>query len=49
MDGIEHVCDLLPGPATTAKFCKDEVEKLLPVALNFIVGFVVSKRVSYSL
>ncbi|KAJ4926073.1 hypothetical protein JOQ06_008257 [Pogonophryne albipinna] len=40
MDGIEHVCDLLPGPATTAKFCKDEVEKLLPVALNFIVGFV---------
>ncbi|XP_062290823.1 prosaposin [Scomber scombrus] len=40
MDGIEKLCDHLPGPATTAKLCKDEVEKLLPVAINFITGVV---------
>ncbi|KAK5852149.1 hypothetical protein PBY51_023644 [Eleginops maclovinus] len=40
MDGIEHVCDLLPGPATTAKLCKEEVEKMLPVAINLLVGFM---------
>ncbi|XP_075945461.1 surfactant protein Ba isoform X1 [Anarhichas minor] len=40
MDGIEHLCDYLPGPASTAKLCKDEVEKMLPMAINFIAGIV---------
>ncbi|TDH01983.1 hypothetical protein EPR50_G00168630 [Perca flavescens] len=40
MDGIENMCDHLPGPASTAKICKEEVEKMLPVAINFITGFV---------
>ncbi|XP_042364624.1 prosaposin-like [Plectropomus leopardus] len=38
MDGIEILCDHLPGPATTAKMCKDEVEKMLPLAINFIAS-----------
>ncbi|KAF1377475.1 hypothetical protein PFLUV_G00201190 [Perca fluviatilis] len=40
MDGIENICDHLPGPASTAKICKEEVEKMLPVAINFIAGVV---------
>ncbi|GAA6217022.1 prosaposin-like [Lates japonicus] len=40
MDGIESLCDHLPGPATTAKLCKEEVEKMLPVAISFITGVV---------
>ncbi|XP_078126941.1 surfactant protein Ba [Sander vitreus] len=40
MDGIENMCDHLPGPASTAKICKEEVEKMLPVAINFIAGVV---------
>lgn len=42
MNGIENMCDHLPGPASTAKICKEEVEKMLPVAINFIAGVVVS-------
>ncbi|KAI3362359.1 hypothetical protein L3Q82_012666, partial [Scortum barcoo] len=34
MNGIEVLCDHLPGPA--AKPCKDEVEKMLPLAITFI-------------
>ncbi|XP_051267882.1 prosaposin [Dicentrarchus labrax] len=34
MDGIESLCAHLPGPA--AKVCKEEVEKMLPVAINLI-------------
>ncbi|XP_029300419.1 surfactant protein Ba isoform X2 [Cottoperca gobio] len=40
MDGIESLCDLLPGPASTAKLCKDEVEKMFPVIISFIAGGV---------
>ncbi|XP_044189908.1 prosaposin [Thunnus albacares] len=40
MDGIENLCDHLPGPASTAKLCKEEVEKMLPVAITFITGAV---------
>lgn len=42
MDGIEKICDHLPGPPTTAKLCKEEVEKMLPVAINFMANIVVS-------
>lgn len=40
MSGIETLCDHLPGPATTAQACKDEVEKMLPMAISFLSGFV---------
>lgn len=39
MDIIESLCDHLPGPA--AKPCKDEVEKMLPVAITFITTVAV--------
>ncbi|XP_040054382.2 surfactant protein Ba [Gasterosteus aculeatus] len=38
MDGLDHLCKLLPGPATKA--CQEEVEKMLPLALSFIAGIV---------
>ncbi|XP_034402560.1 prosaposin [Cyclopterus lumpus] len=38
MDGIESLCGHLPGPATAAR-CKEEVEKMLPLVINFIAGF----------
>lgn len=38
MDGIESVCSHLPGPA--AKLCKDEVEKMLPIVINFMTAIV---------
>ncbi|CAJ1070483.1 prosaposin [Xyrichtys novacula] len=37
---IDTMCDHLPGPPGTAKLCKDEVQKVLPVALNFITAVV---------
>lgn len=40
MAGIESLCDHLPGPATTAKLCKDEVEKMFPLAMSFLSGVV---------
>ncbi|XP_068562167.1 prosaposin-like isoform X2 [Cebidichthys violaceus] len=40
MDGIENLCDHLPGPASTAKLCKEEVEKMLPLVINFLAGVV---------
>ncbi|XP_033502421.1 surfactant protein Ba [Epinephelus lanceolatus] len=39
MDGIENLCDHLPGPAA-AKLCKDQVEKMLPMAIQFLTGIV---------
>ncbi|XP_041816492.1 prosaposin-like [Chelmon rostratus] len=38
MDSIESMCDHLPGSA--AKLCKEEVEKMLPVAINFMTAIV---------
>ncbi|XP_044031097.1 prosaposin [Siniperca chuatsi] len=40
MNGIENLCDHLPGPASTAKLCKEEVEKMFPLVINFITGIV---------
>ncbi|KAM6976367.1 surfactant protein Ba [Tautogolabrus adspersus] len=40
MDAIDNMCDHLPGPPGTAKLCKDEVQKILPVAINFITAVV---------
>lgn len=40
MDEIEVLCDHLPGPASTAELCKQEVEKMLPVAITFLTGVV---------
>lgn len=38
MAGIESLCDHLPGQA--GKLCKDEVEKMLPMAINFMTAMV---------
>ncbi|KAK2819092.1 hypothetical protein Q5P01_024653 [Channa striata] len=38
MNGIEGLCAHLPGPV--GKACKDEVEKMFPLAITFITGFV---------
>ncbi|CAN9504911.1 unnamed protein product [Ophioblennius macclurei] len=38
--GIETVCEHLPGPPATVQACKDEVEKMFPMAISFISGFV---------
>lgn len=38
MDGIESLCAHLPGP--TAKICKEEVEKMLPVAINLLATVI---------
>ncbi|KAM7392965.1 hypothetical protein PAMA_007875 [Pampus argenteus] len=38
MDGIESLCDHLPGPAVAAKLCKEEVEKMFPVAIKLITS-----------
>uniref|UniRef100_UPI0037E75DD2 prosaposin n=1 Tax=Semicossyphus pulcher TaxID=241346 RepID=UPI0037E75DD2 len=40
MDAIHNLCDHLPGPPGTAKLCKEEVDKILPVAINFITAVV---------
>lgn len=40
MDDIEIVCDHLPGPVTTGQVCKEEVEKIFPLVINFITGVV---------
>ncbi|XP_047425534.1 prosaposin [Mugil cephalus] len=40
MNGIESICDHLPGPAATKKLCKDEVEKMLPMAIHFLTVMV---------
>lgn len=40
MDEIESLCSHLPG--IPAKLCKDEVEKIFPVAFTFLTTVVVS-------
>ncbi|XP_078144321.1 surfactant protein Ba isoform X2 [Centroberyx gerrardi] len=36
MDGLESLCDRLPGPS--GKICKDEVEKMFPLAITFLTA-----------
>ncbi|KAM9735757.1 surfactant protein Ba [Menidia menidia] len=36
MNGIDGLCAHLPG--ATAKLCKEEVDKMLPVAITFVTG-----------
>ncbi|XP_026195324.1 prosaposin isoform X2 [Anabas testudineus] len=38
MTGIESLCDYMPG--ATSKLCKEEVEKMLPLAINLITGLI---------
>lgn len=40
MDGIESLCSHLPG--TPGQLCKDEVEKMFPVAVTFLTTVMVS-------
>lgn len=47
LDDIDTVCDLLPGGA--AKICRDEVEKMLPVAINILTVVVKPDQVCKTL
>ncbi|XP_072310037.1 prosaposin [Eucyclogobius newberryi] len=38
VDGMDGLCEHLPGPKSTVKLCKEEVEKMLPVVIHFITG-----------
>lgn len=40
VDDAESLCEHLPGPKSTVKICKEEVEKMLPIAIHFITGFI---------
>lgn len=40
VDDVEGLCEHLPWPKSTVKICKDEVEKILPVAIHFITGII---------
>lgn len=40
VDSAEGLCEHLPGPKSTVKICKAEVEKMLPLAIHFITGFI---------
>ncbi|XP_061732274.1 prosaposin-like [Nerophis ophidion] len=35
-EGLGNLCDHLPGKASTIEFCKQEVDKILPMAISFI-------------
>ncbi|XP_034565823.1 prosaposin [Notolabrus celidotus] len=49
MAALDNVCDHLPGPPGTAKLCKDEVQKMLPMAINFLTAVVKPAEVCKSL
>ncbi|XP_034997678.1 prosaposin [Hippoglossus stenolepis] len=40
IDGLETLCDHLPGPPSVAILCRKEVERMLPLAITLITGFV---------
>ncbi|KAM4635557.1 surfactant protein Ba [Polymixia lowei] len=40
MNGLENLCDHLPGPASAAKLCRTEVEKMFPMAIIFLTQAV---------
>ncbi|XP_054613478.1 prosaposin [Dunckerocampus dactyliophorus] len=35
-EGLGNLCDHLPGKASMIEFCKEEVDKILPVAISFL-------------
>ncbi|KAJ0057288.1 hypothetical protein NL108_002237, partial [Boleophthalmus pectinirostris] len=40
VESVDALCEHLPGPKTTVKLCKEEVEKMLPIAIHFIIGAI---------
>ncbi|KAG7282604.1 hypothetical protein CRUP_018723, partial [Coryphaenoides rupestris] len=40
MDGLEVLCDHLPNPSTAGKICRQQVEKMLPLAITFLTAAV---------
>lgn len=46
MAGIDSLCTRLPEPA--AKLCKEEVDKMLPLAITFVTGMAVSWEARFS-
>lgn len=43
-NAFDSLCSHLPGPS--AKICKEQVDKMLPVAVTFLTTIVVSLAVS---
>ncbi|XP_029921485.1 surfactant protein Ba [Myripristis murdjan] len=43
-DEIESLCEHLPGPKSV-KMCRDEVEKMLPVAITLLTGAIKPRQV----
>lgn len=46
MAGIDSLCTQLPEPA--AKICKEEVDKMLPLAITFVTAMAVSWEARFS-
>lgn len=42
---IETLCDLLPGPSTTVQICRQQIEKMLPLAITFFTAAVKPEKV----
>ncbi|KAM8873198.1 surfactant protein Ba [Synchiropus picturatus] len=40
INGVEDLCVYLPGPDSAQKVCKEELEKILPVAIHIIAAIV---------
>lgn len=40
VNDLEGLCKHLPGPISTQTLCKEEVEKMLPVAIHFITSVI---------
>lgn len=41
MDSMEVLCDHLPNPTTAGRICRQQVEKMLPLAISFLSSTVV--------
>ncbi|XP_030211016.1 surfactant protein Ba isoform X2 [Gadus morhua] len=40
MDNLEVLCDYLPNPGRSGQICRQQVEQILPMAINFITNSV---------
>ncbi|KAF7665368.1 hypothetical protein LDENG_00145270 [Lucifuga dentata] len=45
IDGLENLCDHLPGPKTAVKLCKEEVDKTLPIVISFLTSVMKPEQV----
>ncbi|XP_056444495.1 prosaposin [Gadus chalcogrammus] len=45
MDNLEVLCDYLPNPGRSGQICRQQVEQILPIAINFITNSVQPEQV----